>query len=337
MSGVSVATPSHEDLVADALTRRSFTKVICGVSLRDPEIVERIATLYTLAGVTVVDVALDTEIVAAAKRGIARAQALNPQTKAPVVMVSLGLDSDPHIGAALLHPSICATCSGCVIEDLRVCAERPLAVRAPECPGCMKCLSACPYGALRFAQVHQDVGVAIGHAVVAGAGAVELHVAGAKDAEVALLHAQVAPYLPQDGWLSLSVGATVDGDDGLARKAVIAGGLGARVLLQVEGRPMRGDDGSGHSDDRTIDACRTLERTGTQVPLQLAGGTTTDTRKRALQAGVRVNGIAFGTAARQAVAGALTGPFDPQSETFAAALTAAKHLIKSGDASEAAA
>jgi Fe-S-cluster-containing hydrogenase component 2 len=342
--GAHPAESGAEDLalplshtIADALARRAFTKVICGVSLRDPEIVSRIATLYTMAGVTVLDVALDVEVVRAARRGIRLAQTLRADVSAPVIMVSLGLGTDPHIGAALLHPSICATCSGCVIEELRLCAERPLEVRSPECPSCMKCLSACPHGAIRFAEQHQDVGTTVAATIAAGAGAVELHVAGAIEAEMAGLYEQIAVRLPTDVWLSLSVGASVEDADAMAAKAVWATALRANVLLQVEGRPMRGDDGSGHSDQLALSAAQALLERAPHIAVQLAGGTTVATRQRAHNAGLQVRGIAFGTAARTAVSVALRGDFEPDGVSFQGALAAATALISAGQPWEGAA
>lgn len=316
--------------IASALAEGVFTKVICGLSMRDPAIVERIATLFTLAGATALDVALDEAVVAAAKRGIQAARRLEPTRVAPVIMVSVGIATDPHIGSALLHPSICATCAGCVIEDLRSCAERPLEVRAPECPSCMKCESACPHGALRFAMAHSSTGDAVAAALALGAGAVELHIAGATQLQTEALYNDVAPRCHSAVWLSFSVGATVDDTRGLLEKAAWARRLGRNVLLQVEGKPMRGDDGSGCSDEQTILACKTLLDGGVGVPLQLAGGTSVATRSRAEDAGVRASGIAFGTAARMAVSGALRGPFGPAQPTFVAALSAARALIAAG-------
>ena len=134
---------------------KRLCKIIAGLGFRDQERVRRLAALYTAAGAEVIDVALDPAVVSAAldgaRLGQAWAAAEGRKVALPTLMVSLGLDDDPHVGAALLDVSLCATCAGCTIVPLRTCAGRPLEVRAPECPQCLQCIGQCPHGAITLA------------------------------------------------------------------------------------------------------------------------------------------------------------------------------------------
>lgn len=93
------AVRSHAEA---ALRARRWCKVICGLGMRDPVVVQRLAALYTQAGASALDVAADPHIVTAARRGIADgvdlARAEGRTAVAPLVMVSLGLEGDPHVG-----------------------------------------------------------------------------------------------------------------------------------------------------------------------------------------------------------------------------------------------
>lgn len=282
---------------------RPLCKVISGLGSRDVERVRRLAALYSLAGADWLDVAMEPEVVAAAVEGIAWAEAQGGRRLATRIMVSCGLDSDPHIGSALLDVSVCATCSACVIADLKACASRPLEVRAPECPSCQACIGACPYGAIRTTPAglrHLDACLA------AGATGLELHVAGASHGQVGPLLQHAVEHLPADACLSLSVGAGVHDDADLRE---IVADLNARDrrpwLLQVEGAPMSHAPRDGQSEAMSLDLVRKVLSWQGNAPVLVAGGTGMHTARLCREQGLAVAGISFGTAARLAIAPAL--------------------------------
>ena len=171
--GLAVTKDALRKQVKDALDNHRFAKVISGLGMCDPDRVRCFASLYTLAGATVIDVAAKPDVVAAAREGIDRSfEASKEQHKRsapPMLMVSVGLDEDPHIGAALLHRSICASCPECTIVPLRECAERPLEIRAPERPDCMECIDKCPHGAITIATAYNGQSNDLKAALDAGA------------------------------------------------------------------------------------------------------------------------------------------------------------------------
>ena len=109
--------------------RAATARSSAGSAIATFERVRRFSLLYTLAGAELIDVALDEAVVRAARDGIRLGKELGA-VREPLDHGDLGLAEDPHIGAALLDRSVCATCGGCTIEPLRICAERPLEVRA---------------------------------------------------------------------------------------------------------------------------------------------------------------------------------------------------------------
>jgi ferredoxin len=277
------------------MAARPYCKIISGLGGKDLQRVERLAELYGRAGADWFDVDLDPAVVAAALRGLQTAQALDT-TK---IMVSCGLEGDPHVGAALLDTAVCATCAGCVIPELLACVQRPLAERAHECPSCAKCFAACPLGAIRVAQPVRLALAALPECLALGVQGVELHLAGASVAAaqeaVVQLHAQLAEEL----WLSLSLGAQVQPLAQVLLLAETAARLGrSRWLLQVEGRPMHGQGADGEALQLVAQVLAKYP----EFPVQLAGGTGMESAQRCRDRGLQVAGIAYGTTARTLVA-----------------------------------
>ncbi|MBI5611263.1 MAG: hypothetical protein HY902_20485 [Deltaproteobacteria bacterium] len=300
--------------------RGPYCKIISGLGGKDLVRTQRLAELYGRAGADWFDVDLDPAVVAAARRGL-KAAGAEQDCK---IMVSCGLEGDPHVGAALLDAAVCATCPGCVIPELLACAQRPLELRAHECPSCAKCFAACPLGAIRVAAPLRLAATSLHECLAAGAVGVELHVAGAglteAKAAIAAMHAQLADTV----WLSLSLGAQVQSLEHVLALADAAARLGrSRWLLQVEGRPMHGQG----ADSEALELAAAVLARRPDYPVQLAGGTGLESAGRCRDRGLAVAGIAYGTTARTLVAAGLADP--ATAEQRERALQAARALVAS--------
>ena len=139
-------------------------KWIGGASNQDLAAIEDLAGLYSLAGVHCLDLAADPAVVAAARRGIAWAEARGAAR--PWVMVSLSDGADPHFRKAWFDPDHCPP--DCPRPCERVCPALAIPALEPEprsiarflgapdaaasgvleerCYGCGRCLPACPLG-----------------------------------------------------------------------------------------------------------------------------------------------------------------------------------------------
>ena len=311
-------------------------KWIGGASNQDLAAIEDLAGLYSLARVHCLDLAADPAVVAAARRGIAWAEARGAAR--PWVMVSLSDGTDPHFRKAWFDPACCPP--DCPRPCQRVCPALAIPALMPEpgaisrfsgvqggaasgvledrCYGCGRCLPACPLGLIEERDQLLPAAAVAPLLAALRPDAIELHTrigrAGAFAARLDQVRAAGIPLRR----LAVSCGLEVEGAprstevgasgadaerlvDELWNRFAQLRAAGFKPLWQLDGRPMSGDVGAGTARS----AVGLLQRLASQLPpgpVQLAGGTNDRTLSlvAALAPSERVvvAGVAFGSVAR---------------------------------------
>lgn len=295
-----------------ALAQGRWVKWIAGASNQDLVAIEDLAGLYSLAGVHCLDVAADAAVVAAARRGMAWAEAQGASR--PWLMVSLSDGDDPHFRKAWFDPRHCPP--SCPRPCARVCPALAIpdhgGVEVERCYGCGRCLPACPLGLIEERQRFLPPEEVSALLAALRPDAIELHTQIGRGSAFAERLAQVhAAAIPLQR-LAVSCGlegrpAEGSGQDAgaLARdlwqRFALLRAAGLRPLWQLDGRPMSGDVGAGTARA----ALRLLQAVGPLAPpgpLQLAGGTNAHTlpllNDLPPTAAPPVAGVAFGSEAR---------------------------------------
>lgn len=299
-----------------ALAAGRFVKLICGAGNQDLAAIEDLCAVYSLAGVHCIDVAADAAVAAAARRGMAWAEARGAPR--PWLMVSLSDGADPHFRKAQFDPQRCP--ADCPRPCQRVCPALAIGpqggVLRERCYGCGRCLPACPLGLIEEQQVLLSADTVPALLATIQPDAVELHTQAGRQSAFAERVGQVRgsgvalKRLAVSCGLERGAGAKTDADapppDSPLSARELASELWQRFALvrqaelqplwQLDGRPMSGDVGAGtaRSAVKLLEAIRPWAPPG---PLQLAGGTNANTAEL-LGPTSGAAGVAFGGMAR---------------------------------------
>jgi Fe-S-cluster-containing hydrogenase component 2 len=305
-----------------ALRSGRWIKWIGGASNHDLLALEDLAALASLAGAHCLDVAADAAVVAAVRRGIDWARARGAASS-PWLMLSISDGEDPHFRKAYFDPLLCPP--QCPRPCARVCPARAIGagggVLEDRCYGCGRCLGSCPLGLVVERQQRLSASQLAELLLAVQPDAIEIHTCRGRSAEFAQRLGQLQAAGLRLSLLSVSCGENLDGP---AANAVAIPDLPTYLwqlhglicqtdlawLWQLDGRPMSGDVGAGTAQA----AVNLLQRWRQQLPpgpLQLAGGTNGDSRRRlaASEGSAGIAGIAYGGSAR-----ALLQPFLERAE-----------------------
>ncbi len=298
---VSLMRPCRQEV---ALAGGRWVKWIAGASNQDLASIEDLAGIYALAGVHCLDLAADGAVVAAARRGLAWAEARGAER--PWLMVSLSDGADPHFRKAWFDPLRCPPecprpCERvCPAQAIGLVATGQAGVLAERCYGCGRCLPACPLGLIQ--ERSQVLGAQALPPLLRQLcpDAVELHTQAGRQQAFEQRLAQLRASGVTLRRVAVSAGAEVTPAE-LWQRFTALRHWGFRPLWQLDGRPMSGDVGDGTARA----AVALLLRWGGQMPpgpLQLAGGT--NRRSLALLSAQPPQsrpcaGVAFGGVARR--------------------------------------
>jgi Fe-S-cluster-containing hydrogenase component 2 len=297
-----------------ALRQGRWVKLICGASNQDLAAIEDLCALYSQAGVHCIDIAADRAVAAAARRGMAWAEARGAPR--PWLMLSLSDGNDPHFRKAQFDPSRCP--SDCPRPCERVCPAEAISsssgVLSERCYGCGRCLPACPLELIGEQQQLLSAEEVPALLQEIRPDAVELHTqAGRQVAFAERLSQLKASGIPLQRLavscgLERGAGAQASNEPSLTARQLAEelwqrfGELrraGFRPLWQLDGRPMSGDVGSGTARS-AVKLLQELRAWAPPGPLQLAGGTNAHTLAL-LSPESGAAGVAFGGMARSLV------------------------------------
>jgi Fe-S-cluster-containing hydrogenase component 2 len=295
------------------LKQGTFTKIICGAANTNAKQVERLAMVYALSGVNMIDISPSKEIAYAAKKGLARALDLHTKEpelyskhKEPVLMVSLDSGDDVHFRKAEIDYNLCTKCNAC----LEVCPANAIShaqsevitISKKNCFGCGKCAKACPSNSINYTKLACEIDG------IDGIKAVEIHTANNSKEEGNNSVKEVQDFLSQNErfissteLLSFCVSSKRFSPAELITYVKALTELVAqKVIIQIDGVPM-GTTEMPYSSLQTLSSAAILLESNTNAYIQLSGGTNYFTKRLVKKLGLNISGIGYGTFARKII------------------------------------
>jgi Pyruvate/2-oxoacid:ferredoxin oxidoreductase delta subunit len=313
-----------------------YFKIVCGAGNEDPGEVNRLSTVYTLAGALGIDVSANVDIVRAAGKGIDRAFTLASTLGIvleirPFITVSVGIAGDPHVRKARIIEEKCSACGLCLhhCDQQAIDSDPPVHVLTMRCIGCGQCSDICPEGAVEYFTRKVDFQDILPHCLSAGAENIELHAIIANDDLVMQDFKIITEVLP-DQYISLCLDRSQLSNDHLIRRIEQALAIaGDRLIIQADGAPMSGGKDDYNTTLQSVAIADIVQKSGLPVKILLSGGTNSKTGELAGLCGLRVHGVSVGTNARNLVRSEVNSPdFDHNPKIVAAAVEKAKWLVE---------
>lgn len=272
--------------VLSSLEQGKFVKIICGAANTNEKHVERLAFLYALSGVDVIDVAPEQKIINAANAGLENA--LNLYGKSALLMVSINAGDDLHFRKAEIDMNLCTNCKECV----KVC---PVNLDIQSCFGCGKCETVCLQNAIKFTKLNNNIND------FSKFKAIEIHTGNNSIKEVKDFLELNEHILKNAELLSFSVESKRFNENELITYVnSLVNLVSQKIIIQVDGIPM---SGSAESDAamQAISSAKILSGNKINAYIQIAGGANFRTKNLAEKSGVKISGIGYGTFARKII------------------------------------
>lgn len=286
-------------MLKDLLEKKQCFKLVCGAGNEDPDEVEKLVTIYSLAGCNFFDVCAKPEIVDAAKNGLKRAGIKDDR----YLCISVGIDGDPHITKAIIDQNKCVKCGKCKI----VCPHDAIIeldkykVKKTRCIGCSKCVINCPKQAIDMVAQLVDYEEVLPKLIEKGIDCIEFHAISDNELDVYEKWEQINRLF--DGMLCISLDRSKLGDKKLKER--VAKLLKIRkaytTIIQADGIAMSGNNDEYGTTLQAVATAQLFQNANFPAYIMMSGGTNTKSTELAKLCGVTPNCIAVGSYARQII------------------------------------
>lgn len=286
-------------MLKDLLEDKRCFKLVCGAGNEDAQEVEKLVTIYSLAGCNFFDLCAKPEIVDAAKRGLERAGIKEDR----YLCVSVGIDGDPHITKAVIDQEKCVKCGKCkaICPHDAIIELDKYKVKKERCIGCMQCANKCPKQAIEMISQLQDYKEVLPKLIAKGIDCIEFHAISTDERDVMDKWLQINDYF--DGMLCISIDRSELGDRKLKER--VKKMLGIRkpytTIIQADGIAMSGSNDEFGTTLQAVATAQLFQNAEMPAYIMMSGGTNTKSIELASLCNVHPHCLAVGSYARKIV------------------------------------
>lgn len=284
-------------MLKDLLDKKQCFKLVCGAGNEDAEEVEKLVTIYSLAGCQFFDVCAKTEIVDAAKRGIKRAGIMQNR----YICVSVGIDGDPHITKAVIDKDKCIECGNCYNYCPHEAISQNFEMITKRCLGCSQCLTQCPVKAISMKSQIKDYSEILPEIIEKGIDCIEFHAISNDENDVDEKWRVINSFY--GGMLCISLDRSGLGDKKLIERVnrMIKNRPEFSTIIQADGIAMSGNNDEYGTTLQAVATAQLFQNSKLPVYIMMSGGTNTKSAELAKLCDVKPHCIAIGSYARKIV------------------------------------
>lgn len=284
-------------MLKDLMEQKKCFKLVCGAGNEDASEVEKLVTIYSLAGCQFFDLCAKPHIVDAAKQGLKNAGIIKDR----YLCVSVGIDGDPHITKAVINENECIKCGKCrttcqhdaITSDIKIIKER--------CLGCGQCAKICPKSAINMQSQVQDYKEVLPELIAKEIDCIEFHAISEDENDVMNKWKEINELY--DGLLCISLDRSELGDRKLIErvKNMLATRKPYTTIIQADGIAMSGNNDELGTTLQAIATAQLFQNANLPIYIMMSGGTNTKSTEFAKACGVSPHCVAIGSFARKIV------------------------------------
>lgn len=286
-------------MLKDLFEEKKCFKLVCGAGNEDAQEVERLVTIYSLAGCNFFDLCAKPEIVDAAKRGLQRAGIEQDR----YLCVSVGIDGDPHITKAIIDQDKCVKCGKCksVCPHDAIIELDKYKVKKIRCIGCGQCAKNCPKQAIEMESQLQDYKEVLPKLIYKGIDCIEFHAISTDENDVMDKWNQINNAF--DGMLCISIDRSELGDKNLMKrvKKMLEVRKPYTTIIQADGIAMSGSNDELGTTLQAVATAQLFQNEKLPAYIMMSGGTNAKSIELANSCGVYPDCLAVGSYARKIV------------------------------------
>lgn len=284
-------------MLKDIFEEKKGFKLVCGAGNEDADEVEKLVTIYSLAGCPFFDVCAKPEIVDAAKKGLLNAGIKENR----YLCVSVGIAGDPHITKAVIDEEKCTKCEICKNICPHNAITDEISIKKERCLGCTQCEKECPTEAISMQSQIQDYKEVLPQLIAKGIDCIEFHAISTDENDVDEKWAQLNEMF--NGMLCISLDRSELGDKKLKErvKRLVSKRKPYSTIIQADGVAMSGNNDEYGTTLQAVATAQLFQNSKIPAYIMMSGGTNTKSTELTKLCGVHPHCLAVGSYARKII------------------------------------